>query len=860
MTERQRRGVIYLSHSSADKSFVKKIKEKLDPAAVFYDIDTVAAGQDSVEAMRAGVTSASVFVLFHSPSSRAGWVSFEKDLAELEKIRQPSMQVLVCPLDGESYRSLPEWMRRYMTTTSDFRVSDIVRAIYHLYELSMQKAGLVAASVYEGREDLERRIALDVMTAPAATAHPLNVVLLTGIQGMGRGTVGKHLIPRVFVGMRPGGPIFDLTDAADAIDWHLKLFEDLNGGITAYDMARQMDAFPAHNPGAQAEFLWQSLRHWGDLNQVVTVRSRWGLRDRGHDIKPWASELFKKLATDPRIKLVLISDRKLPVTKLHGFPNVRQYEVEELGSETIGYILSRAIPAKFLRPEKLGSIADRVHGHPATAHHVAFLVTGGMSLDTLSQFPQPIHTFQDKTLEAIYKGGLLTPLQGRIIRLLSWLPRLSTDVLGEVFQEVKLADLIQDLWVLSEYSLITQSEGGYYKVLAIVSSTFRRFTGPEDRELLDRIARILKRRFDTGQISIDLVDSLLIGIVSLEGGLPEPLRKIITPANLLAVVEEQYNLGMRGESSEAQPHFLLAHSLSQLALSMDCPDDTLENILFQGADSLVRTGQYPEKLMRVLFQKGFSSGHYIEGSYLFHIKRQYKDAAEQIELALTSGHFRRRGVRLLARIYLRLGPAYYERALNALSRIDERTLLRDTGLVVMKVRALKGLRRHEEARELQSKISVSDDIHGDLALYRAGQALRAGDLATATTNLIAAQGAPRSNKVTLKFLECAIAIEGRDFSHLPGACALAQAAGREPDALQLQARAAVVDGNWRDAEKYLSKIEQKDWFDLNVEIRMLELKRQDPEIRRDPAALAAVERRIEAVVRSAPNSVEGSRF
>jgi hypothetical protein len=109
----------------------------------------------------------------------------------------------------------------------------------------------------------------------------------------------------------------------------------------------------------------------------------------------------------------------------------------------------------------------------------------------------------------------------------------------------------------------------------------------------------------------------------------------------------------------------------------------------------------------------------------------------------------------------------------------------------MNVQALRGLRRREEAQELLQRIGNVDDDFGDIAIYETGQAIDNANWQDASGHLKDAQRVPRPNKVMLKFLECAIAIEMNDFSQLPEACALANTVGREADALQLQARAAV---------------------------------------------------------------------
>jgi hypothetical protein len=199
----QPRGTIFLSHSSGDKSFVQQVFAKLDRANTFYDIATIAPGADSIEAMKAGVGSSSVFVLFHSPTSNTAWVEFEKRLAEVQGIVNSSFQVLVCPILGSTHHSLPEWMKRYMACTPDFTANDIVRTIQYLYRKAFFLSYPEERRQFPGREVLKRDVSLAIMRATALSGKPLSAIVLSGVQGMGRGTLGSELVEDAFKG-RPG--------------------------------------------------------------------------------------------------------------------------------------------------------------------------------------------------------------------------------------------------------------------------------------------------------------------------------------------------------------------------------------------------------------------------------------------------------------------------------------------------------------------------------------------------------------------------------------------------------------------------------------------------------------------------------
>ena len=851
-------GTIFLSHASEDKDFVKRVKDRLDAASVFYDTSTIGPGEKSIEAMKQGVGDASVFVLFHSRHTDKAWVNFEKDLAEVQKIRARSMQILVCPVGDETHHTLPDWMKAYMTTTPDFGVRDIARLIIRLGERALLEREPGLRRAYPGREELERSVTLAVQHAPAQKGHPLSVIVLTGLEGMGKATLAKRIIPQAYKGMREGGPTFSLPDAADAVDLHLRFREDLLDGLPPDATTAQIAAFSRLNPDEQADSLRASLLHWSSLNQVVTLRSRWGFRERDQQIPRWLEALFVKISKDNSLRVVLLSERKLPIQRLATFPHVAQFSLEQLSCETIQFILGELIEQRFQRPEKLVDIAPEIHGHPATANHVAYLVNSGMSLDSLVALPTPIHAFHDQTLDAIFGSGSLSPFQTQLLELLSWFPSLSTEVIAEIFSNAPKADIVRDLWELNAFSLTTQIEGGYYAAPAVVAARFRRESDPASSALFKRVAHLLKERFESGTITVELIDSLVIGIVALQGELPELFRGVITASTLLNVVEQEYNLGIGGSGREVSEHFRRAYEISRMAIRFQTSDDTLENIMFYGADAAVRMGVRPTDLLEAMLRKGFATAHHVEGSYLYHVERDYDGAAKKLDLAIKSKHFLIRNVRLLARIYLRAG--HFSKALDVLAKVDEARLKRDTGLIIMKIKALRANRSYKEAEELKKSLGNRENEYGDLAIMNASKAFRDANYPVALEQLSLAERAPKSNKVTLRFLRCAIEIESGDNTNVPEVSDLARAAGRDGDALQLQARAAIVAGSWREAEGKLSQIGRKDYFDLAVELRMLDLKLSDAVLQADPVEMEKTKEHRLDVLRKSASSIEGSRF
>lgn len=858
MTNVNLKETIFLSHSSKDKIFVEKVAKLLDPANTFYDIKSIEVGQPTLEAMKSGVESTAVFVLFHSDESQSPWVDFEKSLAEIQSIINPTTKILVCPINGSSHHTLPPWMSKYFTTTPSFNQQDIARTIRILYQKYLEDIHPDLVRQHPGREVLQREISLALMRSSATTGKVVNAVVLTGVQGMGRGTLAADLIKDAYSGMRQGGPVFEIPPGGDGTDWHLQFFSDLAGGITSDQAEEQKQAFASLSDQEQATFLLNSLEHWAALNQVVTIRHRWGLRNKGNALPPWFRELLIQLQTKPQIRLILISERQLPRTEVEALGNVQQFHLEELDAATIQFILTLRVSPRFLDPLRLPEIAEKVNGHPATANFTAYLINTGRSMESLALSPEEVLAFQDKILQELYEKNVLSDLQKKILKLLSWFPKLSISIICDAFSEYSKETVVSELWEMSDFSLIDQSEGGKYKVPAVVSSTYRRKRNEDDIYIFEKIASILKKQFDDNILDYDLIDSLLLAVVSSGENISQKLLQILTPGRIEPVVESLYYEGISAGGKDARLLFDRCYTLSKLAMSMKGSDDSIENILFFGADAKVRLGIRPDDMIEFMRRKAFVTAEYIDASYLFHSNRDFVNAAKILSKSLQASGFKLRNVRLLTRIYLRTGQ--FQLALDTLEKIPDGRLLRDTGLVMMKVKALRGMRNRSDAAKLLYGMQNRPDDYGEYSTYMASAALREGRLEDAISNVEAAKRAPRSNKAILSILECACELEKGNLSSLTATCALARAMNRESDAFQLQARAALVSKDWRSCEDYIGKVKRKDWFDLNIEFRATELKLQDAEVLRDPVVKKEALEKKNDLLRQLAGALEGASF
>lgn len=846
-------GSIFLSHASADKNTVRQVYERLDAASTFYDIKTVEPGQPFVEAMKNGTQGRNIFVLFHSPNTKGTWVEYERKLAEVNLASRHG-RVLVVPLGGETYRSLPEWMQAFMTCTEEFTVSDIVRQILFIQnELIDEASG--NTKVVVGREDLLRRAHIKSMKSIHETGGPLQHVIVSGLPGMGRKTFAAQYVLKTLSSMRKGGPSFNLPDMAEAVDLYLAMKQDLTGIFSEGQLKEQIAAFREMTDSDQARMIFDIATHWADINQPIVLSTRLGLRDRYRNLKPWLKEFFVLSKRVPSLRVIYVSERQLPEETAIDIPNLMQIHVDELDTSDTLYILGELINPRYFDVAKGERLSNHIHGHPATAQYVAKFINSGKSIDTLNENPDPIYAFQDRILGGILTGDMISSDQKKILALLGTFPRLSFSILARVL-ELPRKKLSHDLWELQEASLISATSSEYYSCPSLISSKSRKELLDISEGLLDEVRKLIQDDLAAGRLDSQLIDALLIASVTPSGEVPRELNGLVTSSSLLTLVTDRFYRA-REMQKDSRDVYLSAYNLSKLGLSMKASDDAVEQILFTGGDSAIRAGVYPKDIIEKMQNDALPSVYYLQGSYEFHVLRDDEAASKSLKLSLSMKHFKLRNVRLFARALIRSQD--FHGALEVLNTLSDRQLERETGLLIQKIRAYRGIRNFKEADELERKLQGRDDENGEISIYSAGKYLQDQKFDDALDALDKAEKAPRVNRFSWQLLRCAVLVEKGDPSLLALVVELANSIGRAYDAHQLQARHAVVQGRWADAEKHLSAIEKKDYFDLQIAQRMLHLKMEDLQVKTDAAAMKKCREDLEELARLSVRAPAGFR-
>lgn len=616
---------------------------------------------------------------------------------------------------------------------------------------------------------------------------------------MGRTSVAREAIPKIFPGGRLGGPIFDLPAFAGAVDLFIALRQDLEGPTREGCIRELLDAFPEGDPDAQAESIVANLNHFAEVNQTVIIRSAFGLRDKEREHRRWILRLFRDLEKNPNIRVVWISQRKLSPQTLAEHPNVIQYSVDELDDTSMLFLLTELTDPRAASPNTLATLAGRLNGHPATAHFVARLVKDGQrSLESVLAESEMIAAFQDRFLRQLISDEIIGEAAMRMLLLLSYLPAADFALLQEICDDLDRAALSKTLADLTDSCLLTYSMATGYKLPEIVRSNILHNNERVPYDLLEKASAGLGRRIADEDVEFWEVEAVIFLSVTLHGHIPASFRKFVTGGVLHDLVEQHYRLGFQF-AGEWKKHFEMAAKLAELVDVVETSQDGCETILFNGADSLVRIGRDPRPLVERMTARAFPSAEYVMGSYFYHQKRDLATAKMHLRRAERARVFTKRTARLLAKVCMQEGDA--RSALDVLDRLGDQRVNRDSGLLSQKIRCLNAMGRKGDAAKLMNILKTIDDDYGEYENLLAASCLREGKYQDALVAIEKAKAKPKSNKLNLILLEAAIKIDAGMEIDVEEVCKLAVATGLMDDAYSLRARLALREGRWADAEK-----------------------------------------------------------
>lgn len=651
---------VFLSLEGASEHFVAQVQRFLPDGLAYFYPRSFINGEALLSAMEERIGKATLFVLFATKKAvESPWVGFELDKARLAKIKDPQFRIIVVPLDPNvTHTDLPKWMRDYWVGPVGQGPREIARYIRRALIIGPLN-NLPGQQVY-GRGDLVDIAVNQVGEIVLRTEETPNVFVLAGQAGIGRRTFSRKFLTTAFPGTPElqYGPDFLLPQFADLADLYRALRQEIETDLPFSEAVKDFDAFAAASFDAQSEEIVLRLKHFADLGQAVTVVTGNGIfQDKGY-LKPWAPTLFRLLADDRRIRLVLVTNRQLHDKELRSHPNLLQLPIPPLKEADIRTLMIGAVSAFGVKPElPSNDIIRTIGGHPGIARATAALVARKGSA-VVNSDPSDLHTLQEDVLSESLNFASLDERQKDILSVLSWVPQLAGETLKRIFLKLHEAEPQEFAETVSSLILVCLVEvsGPNYLISGPVRSLFRRCHGYGSRELMAAFSAILKAEWEAAtqhdELRAELLDAIAF-MASIEGGtLPPEFRSLLLPSTLQSVVRDTYD---RGHDDPEALRRVVAWGAPAQTMKMD--ETTREEILSYvvRAQTRLHDERGAEELLDFFDQRHYRSRFYLRAFYIRFHKADPKSAIPLLLEARKVRKYLGQVVGDLGRVYQHLG-------------------------------------------------------------------------------------------------------------------------------------------------------------------------------------------------------------
>ena len=220
----------FLSHSSAQKDFVRKVADLLTPSRCVFDEYTFETGEKILDEIIRSLNRTDLFVLFISNEAlNSAWVQREiinaDYLVRSNKMKQV-LPILIDPsIDPVSDKRIPDWIKEYLLKYVSSPIKAYNRIQTSLRQLDMETNVIYMAkrNLFVGRhqekEELETTLNLSI--------DPYyKCIFVSGVEGIGRRTfLEKALKENGFVNEKADPFVLQLSARSTIDDLMLFLME-----------------------------------------------------------------------------------------------------------------------------------------------------------------------------------------------------------------------------------------------------------------------------------------------------------------------------------------------------------------------------------------------------------------------------------------------------------------------------------------------------------------------------------------------------------------------------------------------------------------------------------------------------------
>ncbi len=618
----------FLSHSSKDKDFVRKVYDEIGPMLCEYDEFTFDYTLN-VKAIRASLARSELFVAFLSAQSITSTFVKEEYRQALEAMGRGGLtSVMIFALDETSFKELPEWLREFNVVTRQSSPQACARRIQsRLLEVDAAKRD--AGMLYLGR-DADESILRKALAVPASKI-PL-ALHVVGHHGVGRRTfieqTLKKVLPRVFSDCIPV-----TVQRHDGPEELYRSLYGLNANATLKETLESFSKFAIRSKDEQAELVHAQMVEMNENGEFIIIIDDGGLYDEEGDYQDIFIRLLALSESSKRPVFGVVQSRMMPAQKKVHRNRSFHHFLNTLDDESVKEILSflfHELEIEYTEAE-MSSIVSLLDGHP---YNIRFAVEFANQYGIQSLISDPTDLIEWKRRRA---GDFLdriefSDVEGDVLSLLTEYRHVADDMILELVERGGV-DTVEALRRLQDFCCIELREGYFYVSPPVRDAVAKdkRFERPVSwkKEIGAKICEAVSDYRDDDHIPLSIIESATIAAAQ-GASAPFFISALILPSHLLRVGRDHYDRRRWAraiefceralEGKDRLPEDAQIEALRIIALASTRIDGA---DLYSGAIERLRGYHTPYARRAAFFAQGF---HARSNNRLDDAERMFKEA------------------------------------------------------------------------------------------------------------------------------------------------------------------------------------------------------------------------------------------
>lgn len=353
----------FLSHSSEDKTLVRKVGKLLNSSRREFDEETFDGGNRNSEEIFNSLSRSNLFVFFASSNSiESSWVKTELNIAQELVFSGKLGKVVIFIIDDLDYKKLPHWLNQFVfiKSSSPSRIANKIRGELTSLDLKNRKQKTMFIGRHKEKSDIEE--VLCNLSTPTT-----NSIYISGSEGIGRRSLLIQVLKNTYPGYDINGVEINLADHEGILELLYKLYVTIKHPSPSL-LEEQLIQFQEMEIEDQISNIGNIINEIINEKQFLWLHLDANILMDNGEFQPWLVNIIKKIPTLSCPQIIFVGRRHPSYNTQKKNKNIAFFKVNSLSQEDSKKLWVFALKHSDIEidvsDQLIKELTDQISGHP----------------------------------------------------------------------------------------------------------------------------------------------------------------------------------------------------------------------------------------------------------------------------------------------------------------------------------------------------------------------------------------------------------------------------------------------------------------------------------------------------------------